>query len=627
MVDTNLERRLAAVVAIDVVGYSRLMGKDEEGTIAALKAHRRAIDPIGLQYGGRIVGTAGDSILFEFPSVVDAVNCAIQIQSAMDERNAEFADQHKMLFRIGINLGDVFVDADGDIFGDGVNVAARIEALAEPGGICISRTVRDNIRDRMELTFEDLGEFEVKNISRPLRVFRVLGQDEVATTPQRSRNSLPMIGALIALVAVAVGGLFLWFQQPDFEPADLNKYAYELPEKPSIAVLPFDNLTGDSARDYLGDGLTENIIAVFSTSPYLFVIARNSSFSYKGKATSVQKIAEELGVRYVLEGSVQASGNSLRVTAQLVDALNGKHLWAERYDRQLEDFLAIQDDITNKISSAMHVQLVLGNSAHEALQQLDDIENQRLFLTGLQQSQLFTPDAHKKSEELFLELIRRLPNSAKANEMMGYVHWQKIAMGISHDRKADMTAARRYSAKALSIAKTADSYLLSAILDLVSRQHDSAVSKIDNATKLAPGDAGVHYLGGWVKASSGYPKQGVHLMKLGIRMQPYFPDFVYHNMVAALIELKDYAEAKKIGESLLAKPKIGSRFRLAGQIRLAAISALEGDLPNARKYVELALDIQPDYSAAKFKRNWAYKKNQKFVAEITDALIRAGLPE
>ncbi len=311
MADGEVTRRLAAIMAVDVAGYSRLMGKDEAGTLSRLKDLRALTDPISKEHGGRIVGMAGDGLLLEFPSVIEAVSCSQKVQAVMAEQNAPVPDEEKMLFRIGINLGDVMVDGD-DIYGDGVNVAARIEALAQPGGICLSRTVRDNVRDRMEISLEDMGEVEVKNIARPVRVFRVLGEGEVAKAPKKQFPvGQSIVAAAVLLLVVVVGGgggVWWWQEQPDFDPADPAKMAFTLPEKPSIAVLPFDNLTGDASQEYIGDGLAENIIADLSTSPDLVVIARNSTFAYKGKPTKVQTVAEDLGVRYVLEGSVQRSG-------------------------------------------------------------------------------------------------------------------------------------------------------------------------------------------------------------------------------------------------------------------------------------------------------------------------------
>jgi adenylate cyclase len=306
MSEERVERRLAAILAADVAGYSRLMGEDEEGTLASLRAVRREVgDPKIAEHRGRIVKTTGDGLLVEFASVVDAVRCAVEVQREMAARNVAAPVERRIEFRMGINVGDIIIE-EGDIFGDGVNIAARLEALAEPGGICLSAAAHEQVRDRLDLAFDDLGEQQVKNISRPVRTYAVvLGGS--------SRAALPVQAPL------------------------------PLPDKPSIAVLPFQNLTGDAEQEYFADGMVEEIIPALSKVRWFFVIARNSSFTYKGQAFDVKQVGRALGVRYVLEGSVRRSGNRVRVTAQLVDATTGNHVWAERYDRELAEIFAIQD--------------------------------------------------------------------------------------------------------------------------------------------------------------------------------------------------------------------------------------------------------------------------------------------
>lgn len=347
MENGNPERRLAAIVAIDVVGYSRLMGADEAGTLKILKAHQQALTSLVEHHGGRLVSTAGDGILLEFPSVVEALDCSMKIQALMDIRNLEVADDKKMLFRIGINLGDIIIHTDNDVFGDGVNVAARIEQLAPAGGICISRSVRNQVRDKMDVNLEDMGEIDVKNITRPIRVFRVLKEGEVASKPPRKKSLWQKYAAAAAvLVALVGGGASLWWQaQPDFEPTDTAMMTFKLPEKPSIAVLPFDNLSDESSQEYFADGMTDDLITDLSKLSGLFVISRNSTFTYKNKAVKIRKVAEELGVRYVLEGSIRRIGDQVRINAQLIDALSGFHLWAERYDGSMTDVFQLQDRV------------------------------------------------------------------------------------------------------------------------------------------------------------------------------------------------------------------------------------------------------------------------------------------
>ena len=318
----RVERRLAAILAADVAGYSRLMGQDEAGTLSRLRTHRRElIDPRIAEHKGRIVKTTGDGILIEFPSVVGAVTCAVAVQEGMAERNAAIAVEQRIEFRVGINLGDVIVE-DGDIHGDGVNVAARLEALAEPGSICLSAVVHDQVRDKLDLAFDDLGDQALKNIARPMRVYRV-----------RTGTQVPASLGLRTAV--------------------MQSSALALPDKPSVAVLPFANMTSDPEQEFLADGIAEDVITALSRYPSLFVIARNSSFTYRGRAVDVKQVGAELGVRYVLEGSLRKSGNRVRVSAQLVEAETGKHVWAERYDRDLADIFAVQDEIAEAVTIAI----------------------------------------------------------------------------------------------------------------------------------------------------------------------------------------------------------------------------------------------------------------------------------
>ena len=314
-------RRLAAILAADVAGYSRLMGADEEGTLAALKAIRRELsDPKVKEHRGRIVKTTGDGLLIEFVSVVDAVRCAVEVQRAMAERNADMPAARRIELRMGINLGDIIKDGR-DIYGDGVNVAARLEALAEPGGICVSRVVRDQVRDKLDFSFEDMGEQQVKNIARPVRVHRVvLGERPGSSEPAMGRS---------------------------------NKPSLALPDKPSIAVLPFQNMSGDPEQEYFADGMVEEITTALSRIRWLFVIARNSSFTYKGRSVDVKQVGRELGVRYVLEGSVRRAGQRVRITGQLIDAVTGAHLWADRFDGSLEDVFELQDKVAWSVAGVI----------------------------------------------------------------------------------------------------------------------------------------------------------------------------------------------------------------------------------------------------------------------------------
>jgi TolB-like protein/class 3 adenylate cyclase len=409
MAEGGSQRRLAAIVAIDVAGYSRLMGADEQRALDDLKAHREAMTPLVQQHEGRLVGTAGDGLLLEFPSVVEAVSCAMVLQAAMAERNADIPEDKQMLFRVGINLGDVLVEGD-DIYGDGVNVAARIEALAEPGGICISRSARDQVRDRLDVALEDMGEIDVKNIARPVRVFRVLGEGEAATARTQRRLSgrlaVSAVAVLLIAIAAAGGGYWWWQQQLDFETAD----------KPAIAVLPFANLSADKEQEYFADGMTDDLITDLSKVSGLIVIARNSVFTYKGRNVKVQDVAKDLNVTHVIEGSVRRAGSQVRINAQLIDAKTGAHLWAEKFDRAYKDIFELQDEVTARITAAMKIEL--------------------------------TPDEKKKLARRPTQNLEAYEAYLKAKEIHKNLNWEYLGIAFAHYQKAirkDPTFAEAYA--------------------------------------------------------------------------------------------------------------------------------------------------------------------------------------
>ena len=365
MATQRVERRLTAILASDVSGYSRLMGVDEEGTLARLKAHQRElVDPKVSEYRGRLVKSTGDGLLIEFASAVDAMRCAVDIQAAMTERNAAVPPEKRIEFRIGINVGDIIVDSD-DIIGDGVNVAARLEGLAEPGGICVSGRVLEDAHGKLEITFEDAGEQRLKNIDRPVRVYRVR-----ASSAQRA-----------ALVA--------------------------LPDKPSIAVLPFQNMSGDPEQEYFADGIVEDIITALSRYHSLFVIARNSSFTYKGRAVDVKQVGRELGVRYVLEGSVRKSADRVRVTGQLIDAATGAHLWADRFDGALKDIFDLQDDITLRVVGAIAPKLEQAEMSRALRKPTGSLDAYDHFLRGMW-------SFHKAAKDDIAEALRAVSQSDRA---------------------------------------------------------------------------------------------------------------------------------------------------------------------------------------------------------------------
>jgi len=424
LAEKGFKRRLTAILSADAVEYSRLMGDDEGATIRTITEYRKIITEQVKQNDGRVVDSPGDNVFAEFASVVDALKCAVQTQSKITERNDNLPENREMKFRIGVNLGDIAEDGDR-IYGDGVNVAARIESLAEPGGICISRTAYDQVKNKLELGYEYLGEHSVKNITEPVRVYKILTEPEAAGKvigeKRKTRRGIALAIALILLIGA--GGLTGWYlyiqQSKRIEPASIEKMAYPLPEKPSIAVLPFDNMSGDPEQGYFSDGLSEDIITALSKTNELFVTARSSSFTYKGKPVKIKKVSEELGVRYVLEGSVRKSGDRVRVTAQLIDAMKGRHIWAEKYDRDLKDIFEIQDDITFKILTSLQVHLTLGE---ENRVWAKDSPNLEVHLKGAKAFSIFsegTKEGLERFGQLSQEIVDMAPESPMGYRMLG----------------------------------------------------------------------------------------------------------------------------------------------------------------------------------------------------------------
>jgi TolB-like protein/class 3 adenylate cyclase len=396
-------RRLAAILAVDVAGYSRLMGADEEGTLERLKALRREfLDPKIGEHRGRIVTTAGDGLLVEFASVVDAVRCAVEVQREMIVRNTTVPAERRIEFRMGINLGDIIIE-DGDIFGDGVNIAARLEALAEPGGVCLSAAAHEQVRDRLDLAFDDLGEQQVKNISRPVRVYRVTLTHPAATAPGSPLSRIAGAGA-----------------ERQWREAGEGKPALALPDKPSLAVLPFQNLTGDPEQEYFADGIVEEITTAIARLPWLFVIARNSAFTYKGKPVDVKQVAQELGVRYVLEGSVRKAGNRVRITGQLIDTTTGAHIWADRFDGALDDIFELQDQVASSVAGAIEPKLRQSEIERASRKPAANLTAYDLYLRALAQSSRYTEEGVAEAVVLARQALAIDPFYAPAASMVGF---------------------------------------------------------------------------------------------------------------------------------------------------------------------------------------------------------------
>ena len=454
MADDRVERRLAAILAADVAGYSRLMGVDEEGTLADLKGHLRAVvDPKITEHRGRIVKTTGDGMLVEFASVVDAVRCAVDIQRQMAERNVAVPAERRIEFRIGLNVGDIIID-DKDIYGDGVNIAARLEALAAPGGICVSRVVRDQVRDKLDFSFEDTGEQQVKNIARPVRTHRVLLD---AAAARRDR------------------------------PSSAVSPARPLPQKPSIAVLPFANMSGDAEQEYFSDGITEDIITNLSRNHSFFVISRSTSFTYKGPAVDVGKIGRDLGVRYVLEGSVRRAGNRVRITAQLIEAASGHHLWADRYDRELADVFAVQDEIARSITGAIAPGIISAEIQQAQRKDASQLDAWDRTMRAHWHIRRFTREDLAQARGLLDEAIALDPTNSMALSDLAFAHHFEAVFGWG-GAPAESHARLGEAARKAVAADDGDAmaHTALAIFDLFSGHHEEARRRLNRALDLDP---------------------------------------------------------------------------------------------------------------------------------------------
>jgi adenylate cyclase len=480
-------RRLAAILAADVAGYSRLMGQDEEGTHARLQAHlRELVEPKIEEHRGRTVKNTGDGFLAEFASVVDAVRCAVEIQRGMIDREPEVAEERRIKFRIGINLGDVIVEQH-DIFGDGVNIAARLEALAEPGGICLSRVVRDQVRDRVAFDFEDLGEQQVKNIARPQRVYRVRD-----------------LGALME------------HQLP------ASSQTCPLPDKPSIAVLPFTNLSGDLEQEYFADGMVEEIITALSRIRWLLVIARNSSFTYKGQVVNVKQVGRELGVRYVLEGSMRKAGLRVRITAQLIDALSGTHLWADRFDGSLEDIFDLQDKIAVSVAGVIEPTLQAAETAGSAHRPTADLTAYDLYLRALPNTLSYKKDAAIQALDLLGRAIECDPHYGPALALAAWWRLQLAVNGWTDDEAENRHKAIELARRALQVADDDPMALADAagVLGGFGEDIDFALALIDRALELNPSSAIAWHWSGWLRLSAGEPDLAIEHFEKSLRLDP-----------------------------------------------------------------------------------------------------------
>jgi adenylate cyclase len=628
MATQEVKRKLTAILSADVKGYSRLIREDELGTIHTLNAYKELMANLIQQHHGRVVDAPGDNLLAEFGSVVDAVECAVEIQKILKARNAELPENRRMEFRMGINLGDVVEDGE-QILGDGVNIAARLESLSEAGGICISGKAYDEVKNKLPLGYKYLGEQAVKNITEPVRVYQILMAPDAAgkvigekkaKPSQWQRTALIIIAILIVVTAAFVIWRLYMYPVPPLEVASKDKMAFPLPDKPSIAVLPFVNMSGDKEQEYFSDGITENIITGLSKIPRLFVIARNSTFIYKDKRVKVQQVAEDLGVRYVLEGSVQRSGNRVRVTAQLIDALTGNHLWAERYDQDLKDIFAVQDEITGRILQAMRVKLTEGEQALRG----KPPRNLEAFLKILQSQeyiQRFNIEGNIMGKQLAEEAIGLDPEFASAYYALASAHMMDVWLGLSKSPKESLDKATELTQKAISLdPKDTHFYALLGYLYTMKRDHDKAITEGEKAVALDPGGADAHAWLGMTLNYADRPKEAIPLFEKAIRLNPFGPTPYFLNFGTSYRMMGQYQEAiTQYKKALRIAPN-----NILAHIALAATYSLLGRNEESRAEAEEVLRINPKFSLESYAKTLPFK-NQAQIDRFVEALCKAGL--
>jgi len=586
LASARAERRLTAILAADVVGYSRLTGLDEEGTHVQLQGHLRTlVDPKIAEHRGRVVKNTGDGLLAEFSSVVDAARCALDVQHGMVERNAELPDEKRIEFRIGINVGDIIIDR-GDIFGDGVNVAVRLEGIADPGGICISDDAQRQMRGKLDIAFEDVGEQQLKNIAQPVRVYRV----RLGGAPPTTRTALP------------------------------------LPDKPSIAVLPFTNMSGDPEQDYFADGMVEEIITALSHFRQLFVIARNSSFTYKGRAVDVKQVGRELGVRYVLEGSVRKSANRVRITGQLIDAATGAHLWADRFDGGLGDIFDLQDQVTESVVGAITPAVEKAEIERAKRKPTESLDAYALYLRALARLYQYTRQANDEASRLFNSAIELDPDFASAYGRAASCYiWAKGEgwIVVTANEIAEVT---RLAQRAVALGKD-DAFALAAggfALAFVVRDVGAGAALIDRALVLNSNLAEAWNFSGWVKNWLGEPESAIERFARAMRLNPLDPwPGMRSGTAHAHFFLGRYDEAASwAAMALQDKPDHQAGLRID-----AASNAMAGRPEQARKVVARLQQQHPALRVSTLKNVLGPYRRAEDVSRYEEGLRRAGLPE
>jgi adenylate cyclase len=582
-------RRLAAILAADVAGYSRLIGADEGGTLERLRALRHELlDPKIAEHKGRLVKTTGDGLLVEFGSVVDALRCAVEVQREMPGRNTGFPPDTRIEFRIGINMGDIVVE-DGDIFGDGVNVAARLEGLAEPGGICVAARVQEDVAGKLDLVFEDIGEQALKNIARPVRAYRVM-----------------MAGGPTAVHASS---------------------GPPLPDKPSIAVLPFQNMTGDPEQEYFVDGMVEEITTAISRLPWLFVIARNSSFTYKGRAVDVKQVARELGVRYVLEGSVRKASNRVRITGQLIDTATGAHIWADRFDDTLDDIFELQDQVASGVVGAIEPKLRLAEIARATRKPTEGLDAYDLYLRALAKSRELTPQTNREAIQLLHQALEIDPSYAPAAGLAAYCYHDQKSQGWVAPMGPEVAEGVRLARRAIEagMADPDTLWMAGFAMAYLAAQHATGIAAISRALALNPNCAHAWGYKGILESYLGQMNQAIDSLERALRLSPLDPLRYYFEtgISLALLGAHRFEEAmERVDRGLREQPRHYALFRIK-----VVLCGLLGRIEEGREWVERLRAVQPGFTVTALKAHMATFFSKEMIELGVEGARKAGLPE
>jgi TolB-like protein/class 3 adenylate cyclase/Tfp pilus assembly protein PilF len=628
MTNKGIQRKLKAIFSADVQGYSKLMGDDDEYTVSTITIYREIMSVLIEKYHGRVVDAPGDNILAEFGSSQEAVLCAIEIQGKLKTENGKLPDNRRMNFRIGINLGDI-IHKDDRIYGDGVNIAARIESLADPGGICISRGVYEHVEGKLDIGFADLGPHTVKNIRKPVRVFKILLRSDdngksVGTTTAKGLNRRLKIAAIIAVVAIIVG-VVIWHLQtmPKFEAASIDRMAYPLPDKPSVVVLPFETYSDDSKLNFFASGLTEDLTASLSRAPDLFVISRNSAATYKGRPIEVKKVAEELGIQYLLEGSVQKAGEKLRITIMLVDALNGRHLWAERFDRLANDIFALQDEIVKNVIVELQVELTQGAAARVASRGTNNLEAWLLRIEAHGEFIKFTREGMIRARELYEAAHKADPDWSRPLAGLASIDWYEAKQGWSTSREESIQSGIQLARRAIQMDPDSPlGYQTLGNLYALTGQGKNAIELRRKAAELAPNDlVAVAGLATRLKDFGG-EQEAVDLFEQAMRLSPKHPWWVPYAYGVSLYLVGREEEAVQSFK----KANDLNPNHILPKAFLAAVYADLGQIDEAKAIADEVKRLDPKFSASRLMQSHTLHdpvKDDKF----KNLMQQAGLPE